>query len=70
MKDAGYAHKGVGRAKGKEKAEEAAKNAISSPLLETSINGAKSVLINFRSSSDIDLMKLNWRPRWFRNLRI
>ena len=58
MKDAGYAHMGVGRAKGKEKAEEAAKNAISSPLLETSINGAKSVLINFRSSSDIELNEI------------
>ena len=41
MKDAGFAHMGVGRAEGKNKAEEAAKMAISSPLLETSINGAK-----------------------------
>ena len=40
MKDAGLAHMGVGRAAGKGKAEEAAKMAISSPLLETSINGA------------------------------
>ena len=55
MKDAGYAHMGMGRAKGKEKAEEAAKNAIASPLLETSINGAKRVLINFTSSPDIEL---------------
>ena len=40
MKDAGLAHMGVGRAAGKNKAEEAARMAISSPLLETSINGA------------------------------
>ena len=43
MKDAGRAHMGVGRAAGKNKAEEAAKMAISSPLLETSINGARGV---------------------------
>ena len=46
MKDAGRAHMGVGRAAGKNKAEDAAKMAISSPLLETSINGARGVLIN------------------------
>ena len=40
MKDAGYAHMGVGRAKGKDKAEVAAKQAITSPLLNTSIEGA------------------------------
>ena len=55
MKDAGYAHMGVGRASGKDKAEEAAKMAISSPLLETSINGAKGVIINITSSPDIGL---------------
>ena len=41
MKDAGYAHMGVGSAKGAGKAENAAKAAISSPLLETSIAGAQ-----------------------------
>ncbi len=55
MKDAGYAHMGVGRAEGKNKAEEAAKMAISSPLLETSINGAKGVLVNVTGSMDIGL---------------
>ncbi len=55
MKDAGRAHMGVGRAAGKSKAEEAAKMAISSPLLETSINGAKGVLINITGSMDIGL---------------
>ena len=55
MKDAGRAHMGVGRAAGKNKAEEAAKMAISSPLLETSINGARGVLINVTGSMDIGL---------------
>ena len=55
MKDAGRAHMGVGRAAGKAKAEEAARMAISSPLLETSINGARGVLINITGSMDIGL---------------
>ena len=55
MKDAGMAHMGVGRAAGKNKAEEAAKMAISSPLLETSINGAHGVLVNVTGSMDIGL---------------
>lgn len=55
MKNAGMAHMGVGRAAGKNKAEEAAKMAISSPLLETSINGAKGVLVNITGSPDIGL---------------
>lgn len=55
MKDAGYAHMGVGRASGKDKAETAANMAISSPLLETAINGAKGVIINITSSPDIGL---------------
>ncbi len=55
MKDAGMAHMGVGRAAGKNKAEEAARMAISSPLLETSINGARGVLVNVTGSTDIGL---------------
>ena len=55
MKDAGMAHMGVGRAAGKNKAEEAAKMAISSPLLETSINGARGVLVNVTGSTDVGL---------------
>ncbi len=55
MKDAGYAHMGVGRASGKDKAVNAANMAISSPLLETSIVGAKGVIINITSSPDIGL---------------
>lgn len=55
MKDAGLAHMGVGRASGKEKAEAAANSAISSPLLETTIQGAKGVIISITSSPDITL---------------
>ena len=55
MKDAGYAHMGVGSANGAGKAENAAKAAISSPLLETSIAGAHGVIINITSSPDIGL---------------
>ena len=55
MKNAGYAHMGVGTAIGKGKAEEAAKAAIASPLMETSINGAHGVLINITGSADMGL---------------
>ncbi|MEA4912337.1 MAG: cell division protein FtsZ [Oscillospiraceae bacterium] len=55
MKDMGYAHMGVGRAGGREKAQQAATLAISSPLLETTINGAKGVIINISASPDIEL---------------
>ena len=55
MKDAGLAHMGVGRAAGENKAKEAAKLAVSSPLLETSINGARGVIINITGSLDIGL---------------
>ena len=59
MKDAGYAHMGVGAAQGKDKAEQAAKAAISSPLLETSIEGARGVLINITASPDISLEEMD-----------
>lgn len=55
MQGAGYAHMGVGQAGGKDMAEEAASIAISSPLLETSINGAKGVIINITASPDFAL---------------
>ena len=55
MRDAGYAHMGVGRAGGKDKAETAANMAIQSPLLETSISGARGVLVNVTGSPDIGL---------------
>ncbi|MBR2721424.1 MAG: cell division protein FtsZ [Clostridia bacterium] len=55
MANAGYAHMGVGSATGKDKAEQAAKEAISSPLLETSIKGAKGILISISVSPDVGL---------------
>lgn len=55
MKNAGYAHMGVGTATGKDKAEQAAREAISSPLLETSIKGAKGILISISVSPDVSL---------------
>ncbi len=59
MKDAGYAHMGVGRGKGENRAEVAVKAAIESPLLETSINGARGVLINITGGSDLGLFEIN-----------
>ncbi len=59
MKDAGYAHMGIGFATGKEKAEEAARMAITSPLLETSIDGAKGVIVNITASADIGLDEIS-----------
>ena len=58
MKDAGYAHMGVGTAKGKDKSLQAADMATSSPLLETSIAGAKGVIISITSSPDIGLEEI------------
>ena len=55
MRSAGFAHMGVGHAAGKGKAEEAARMAVASPLMETSINGAHGVLINITGSEDMDL---------------
>ena len=55
MKNAGHAHMGVGTATGKDKAELAAKAAISSPLLESSITGAHGILISITASPDVGL---------------
>ncbi len=55
MKDAGYAHMGIGSGKGENKAEQAAVAATSSPLLETSIEGATGVLVNITVSPDTAL---------------
>lgn len=55
MKDAGYAHIGTGRAAGKDKAAEAARMAIASPLLETSIDMARGVIVSVIGSDDIGL---------------
>ena len=55
MKDAGHAHMGVGTATGRDMAQQAAMAAVSSPLLETSINGATGVLINVTGAMDLGL---------------
>ena len=55
MKDAGYAHMCVASAKGKDKAEAVARAAVSSPLLETSISGAKGIILNFTADPDVIL---------------
>ena len=55
MKNAGYAHMGVGGATGADKAELAARAAINSPLLETSIHGARGILISITASHDVGL---------------
>ncbi len=59
MLDRGMAHMGVGRASGENRAEDAAKEAIQSPLLETSIEGARGVIINITGGSDVGLHEAN-----------
>lgn len=57
MANKGIAHMGIGRASGENKAEVAAKMAIQSPLLETTIEGAKYILINFSGDENLGLME-------------
>ena len=59
MADQGIAHMGIGYAQGDNRASEAAKEAIESPLLETSIEGARSVLINITGGDDLGMLELN-----------
>ena len=59
MINQGMAHMGVGRASGENRAEDAAKEAIQSPLLETSIEGAKGVIINITGGDDLGLHEVN-----------
>ncbi len=59
MTDKGLAHMGVGRGKGDNRATDAAKQAISSPLLETSIVGATGVLLNITGGQDLSLVEIN-----------
>ena len=59
MLNRGMAHMGIGRASGENRAEDAAKQAIQSPLLETSIEGARGVIINITGGSDIGLQEIN-----------
>ncbi len=59
MQSRGMAHMGIGLGKGENRMVEAAKQAISSPLLETSIDGAKAVLINITGGSTIGILEVN-----------
>ena len=59
MLDRGMAHMGIGSASGENRAEDAAKQAIQSPLLETSIEGAKGVIINITGGSNVGLHEAN-----------
>ncbi|MCD6149261.1 cell division protein FtsZ [bacterium] len=59
MEDSGSALMGIGIASGENRAEEAAKSAINSPLLELSIDGAKGVLFNVSGSTDLTMLEIN-----------
>lgn len=59
MLNTGMAHMGIGMASGENRAEDAAKQAIQSPLLETSIEGARGVIINITGGPDLGLHEVN-----------
>lgn len=59
MLNSGVAHMGIGRASGENRAEDAAKQATESPLLETSIEGARGVIINITGGNDLGLQEVN-----------
>lgn len=59
MSDRGIAHMGVGRGRGDSRVQEAVKAAIESPLLETSINGAKAILLNIMGGYDLGMLEVN-----------
>jgi len=59
MREKGLAHMGIGNASGEKRAAEAARQAIESPLLETSINGARGVLMNSTGGPDLRLLEVN-----------
>ncbi|QUA54202.1 cell division protein FtsZ [Aristaeella lactis] len=59
MESGGMAHMGIGLGSGENKLVDAAKNAISSPLLETNIDGARAVLINVTGGEDISIVDIN-----------
>ena len=59
MKEKGMAHMGIGMASGENRASEAARQAVESPLLETTINGAKGLLINITSGSDMGINEVH-----------
>ncbi|WP_369800214.1 cell division protein FtsZ [Anaerosalibacter sp. Marseille-P3206] len=59
MKDQGIAHMGIGTASGENRSQDAARQAIQSPLLETSIEGAKAVLLNITGGGDLGIFEVN-----------
>ncbi len=59
MNDRGIAHMGVGRGKGEDRVQQAVKDAIESPLLETSIGGAKAILLNIMGGYDLGMLEVN-----------
>ncbi|MCR2042885.1 cell division protein FtsZ [Anaerosalibacter massiliensis] len=59
MYDQGIAHMGIGKATGDNRAQDAARQAIQSPLLETSIEGAKAVLLNITGGGDLGIFEVN-----------
>ena len=66
MRDAGIAHIGIGVSSGDEKAAQAVQQAVTSPLLETTINGAKDVIINI--TGDVSLVEVNEAASYVREL--
>lgn len=58
MKNTGYAHMGIGKATGENRAHDAAAKAINSPLLETNITGAKGVILNVTGGSDLGILEI------------
>lgn len=59
MSDRGISHMGVGRGKGEGRVQQAVQDAIDSPLLETSINGAKAILLNVMGGYDLGMLEVN-----------
>ena len=59
MRNQGLAHMGIGRSKGEKRVIEAVRQAVSSPLLETTIEGAKSVILNVTGGKDLKLSEVN-----------
>ncbi|MBQ9179605.1 MAG: cell division protein FtsZ [Firmicutes bacterium] len=59
MRDRGVAHMGIGNGKGEDKVNDAVKAAIESPLLETTVAGAKAILLNITGGFDIGMMDIN-----------
>ena len=59
MSDKGIAHMGVGRASGEDRVKQAIKNAVESPLLETSVKGAKAVLLNISGGNDLGILEVS-----------